>query len=108
MTTLMHLDNLDFILGSEVWEKDFDSLLGLVIKDYVVDIWEAQNMTMTYPTLSPEPRKLLGQGGRVDMCQGGKVNYVALAMIMVCSQWHVCYGIGLSICLTLILHDLAF
>ena len=41
MTTLMHLDNLDFILGSEVWEKDFDSLLGLVIKDYVVDIWEA-------------------------------------------------------------------
>ena len=42
------------------------------------------------------------------MCQGGKVNYVALAMIMVCSQWHVCYGIGLSICLTLILHDLAF
>ena len=38
------LDSLgksSFILGSELWEEHFDSLLQLV-KDYVVNIWEAQ------------------------------------------------------------------
>ena len=37
------LDSLgksSFILGSELWEEHFDSLLPLV-KDYVVNIWEA-------------------------------------------------------------------
>ena len=37
------LDSLgksSFILGSELWEEHFDSLL-LLVKDYVVDIWEA-------------------------------------------------------------------
>ena len=40
------LDSLgksSFILGSELWEEHFDSLLPLV-KDYVVDIWEARKI----------------------------------------------------------------
>ena len=40
------LDNLgksSFILGSKLWEENFDLLLPLV-KDYVVDIWEAQKI----------------------------------------------------------------
>ena len=42
------LDSLgksSFILGSELWEEHFDSLLPLV-KDYVVDIWEAQKIKL--------------------------------------------------------------
>ena len=51
------LDSLgksSFILGSELWEEHFDSLLPLV-KDYVVDIWEARKLNyMTHPSLSPQ------------------------------------------------------
>ena len=73
-----HFDALDslgkssFILGSELWEEHFDSLLPLV-KGYVVDIWEAQNyIVMTHPSLSPQPGicgNLLGLRGReVRIC----------------------------------------
>ena len=65
------LDSLgksSFILGSELWEEHFDSLLPLV-KDYVVDIWEARKIkVMTHPSLSPQPGiwgNLLGLRGRV-------------------------------------------
>ena len=58
------LDSLgksSFILGSELWEEHFDSLLPLV-NDYVVNIWEARKlMVMTYPSLSPQPAR--GSGG---------------------------------------------
>ena len=63
------LDSLgksSFILGSELWEEHFDSLLPLV-KEYVVDVWEARKM-MTHPSLSPQPGiwgNLLGLWGRV-------------------------------------------
>ena len=33
------LEESSFILGSELWEEHFDSLLHLV-KDYVINIWE--------------------------------------------------------------------
>ena len=40
-----HFESLDsfekppFVLGSEVWEDDFSSMLDL-IKDFIVDVWE--------------------------------------------------------------------
>ena len=40
-----HFESLDsfekasFVLGSELWEDDFSSMLNLV-KDYIVDVWE--------------------------------------------------------------------
>ena len=37
------LGKSSFILGSELWEEHFDSLLPLV-KDYVVNIREAQKI----------------------------------------------------------------
>ena len=64
------LGKLSFILGSELWEEHFDSLLPLV-KDYVVYIWEVRKinyMVMTHPSLSPQPEiwgNLLGLRGRV-------------------------------------------
>ena len=42
------LDSLgksSFILGSKLWDEHFDSLLSLV-KDYVVDIWEARKIRL--------------------------------------------------------------
>ena len=50
------LGKLSFILGSELWEEHFDSLLPLV-KDYVVNIWEEWKIkVMTHPSLRPQPR----------------------------------------------------
>ena len=69
-----------FILGSELWEQHFDSLLHLV-EDYVFNIWEARKtilnyMVMTHLHLSLQPgiwRILLGSFGRMVniMRQGG-------------------------------------
>ena len=61
-----------FILGSELWEQHFDSLLHLVV-DYVVNIWEARKnilnyMVMTHLHLSLQPgiwRISLGLFGRM-------------------------------------------
>ena len=67
------LDSLgksSFILGSELWEEHFDSLLPLV-KEYVVMSGrrgKLNYMVMTHPSLSPQPGiwgNLLGLWGRV-------------------------------------------
>ena len=61
---------LSFILGSELLEENFDSLLHLV-KDHVVNIWKRgilNYMVMTHPSLSPHPgiwEILLGLRDRV-------------------------------------------
>ena len=56
-----------------MWEEHFDSLLPLV-KDYVVDIWEARKIKI-YGDDSFLNRgsggNLLGLSGK-NMCQGGK------------------------------------
>ena len=33
------LDKSSFVLGNELWEENFESLLALV-KAYIIDIWE--------------------------------------------------------------------
>ena len=66
------LDSLgksSFILGSELWEEHFDSLLPLV-KDYVVDIWEARKIRL-YGDDSSQSQSSTGDRGK-NMCQGGK------------------------------------
>ena len=37
--TMSSLDKSSFILGNELWEEHFESLLALV-KAYIIDIWE--------------------------------------------------------------------
>ena len=32
-------EKASFVLGSELWEDDFSSMLDLV-RDYIVDVWE--------------------------------------------------------------------
>ena len=76
------LDSLgksSFILGSELWEENFDSLFALV-KDYVVNIWEARKIKL-YGDDSSQSQSSAGDLGEVtgiegqsgkNMCQGGK------------------------------------
>ena len=75
------LDSLgksSFILGSELWEEHFDSLLPLV-KEYVVDVWEARKIKLYGDDSSQSQSStgdlgeftgIVGQSGK-NMCQGG-------------------------------------
>ena len=73
------LGKSSFILGSELWEEHFDSLLPLV-KDYVVDIWEARKIKLYGDDSSQSQSStgdlgeftgIEGQSGR-NVCQGGE------------------------------------
>ena len=82
-----------FVLGSELWEDHFDSLL-----DYVVNIWEVRKinyMVMTHPSHSPQPGiwgDLLGLRGRVvRIC----VREVSLTLV---SFTHLIFIIGMNVC----------
>ena len=56
-----HFESLDsfekasFVLGSELWEDDFSSMLDLV-KDYIIDVWELRK-AMTKISVFHTPRK---------------------------------------------------
>ena len=39
--SLANIEKLSYVLGSELWESNFDGLLCLVTK-YIVDMWEIQ------------------------------------------------------------------
>ena len=55
-----HFESLDgfektlFVLGSELWEDDFSSMLDLV-KDYIVDVWELWKARLYDENLSVPP-----------------------------------------------------
>ena len=63
-----HFDALDslgkssFVLGSELWEEHFDSLLPLV-KEYVVDVWEARKIKLYGDDTSQSQVLNRGSGG---------------------------------------------
>ena len=69
-----------FVLGNELWEEHFESLLALV-KAYIIDIWE-ERKSMLYGDVEcaqqPRPHSLTGEIAGVNgqnsegMCQGGK------------------------------------
>ena len=39
--SLNNIKKLSYVLGSEIWEDDFSSLLSIV-KDFIVDVWESR------------------------------------------------------------------
>ena len=84
-----------FILGSELWEEHFDSLLRLV-KDYIVNIWEARKIKLYGDDSSQSQSStrdlgditgIEGQSGK-NMCQGGKPDT---------GKFHSSY-IGMNVC----------
>ena len=105
------LDSLgksSFILGSELWEEHFDSLLSLV-KDYVVDIWVARKIKL-YGDDSSQSQSSTGDLGEVtgiegqsgkNMCQGGKPDtgkfhssYNIIIGMNVCSSAYIAMRMG--------------
>ena len=86
------LRNSYFIFGGELWEEHFDSLLHLV-KDYVVNIWEAQKIKLygddLYPSLRLKLRIwgiLLGLRDRVVRI---RVREISLTLVI---KFHSCQG----------------
>ena len=69
-----------FVLGNELWEEHFESLLALV-KVYIIDIWEERNSSDIACAQQPRPHSPTGdlrdiaganEQNSKGMCQGGK------------------------------------
>ena len=43
--SLSYLDKTSYVLGSELWEDDFSSLLSIV-KEFIVDVWESRTLRL--------------------------------------------------------------
>ena len=79
--TMSSLDKSSFVLGNELWEEHFESLLALV-KAYIIDIWEERKSKLygdVECAQQPRPHsptgdlgKIAGVNGQNRMCQGGK------------------------------------
>ena len=82
-----HFESLDsfekasFVLGSELWEDDFRSMLDLV-KDYIIDVWELRKVRLYDENFSVPQSQCqnasgelgdVGGGGRLS-CLHGKVD----------------------------------
>ena len=91
-----------FVLGNELWEEHFDSLLGLV-KDFIISIWEERKRRLygeNECAQQPSPQSPAGDLGDIGgvgvqngkfMCQGGKTDTGVLHSHMcVCGSAHSC------------------
>ena len=83
-----------FVLGSELWEDKFESMLMLV-KGYILDIWELRKVRLYGDNPSVQqfqsqsaPGELQGiAGGRGESCQGGETDTgVCVCFSSVCSS----------------------
>ena len=81
--TMSSLDKSSFVLGNELWEEHFESLLALV-KAYIIDIWEERKSKLygdVECAQQPRPHSPTGDLGEIagvngqnseEMCHGGK------------------------------------
>ena len=88
-----HFESLDsfekasFVLGDELWEDDFSSMLDLV-KDYTVDVWELQKARRYDENLSISQSQCQRSSGELGdvwdsgrlRCLHGKINTTILCM----------------------------
>ena len=42
---LNYLEKTSYVLGSELWEDDFSSLLTIA-KEFIVDVWESRKLRL--------------------------------------------------------------
>ena len=77
---LNSIEKTAYILGSELWEYDFDDLLSLV-KEYVVGVWDARKQKLYGDDSCPsqlqslaEDLQLAGVEGQMDgkFCSSGE------------------------------------
>ena len=66
-------EKASFVLGSELWEDGFSSMLDLV-KDYIVDIWELRKARLYDENLSiPQSQCQNSCGEPGDVGDGGRL-----------------------------------
>ena len=116
------LDKSSFVLGNELWEEHFESLLALV-KAYIIDIWEERKSKLygdVECAQQPRPHSPTGDLGKIagvngqnseGMCQGGKPGTGRCMFMLLRShqwvrgRWPWGYGSILSIIIiTIMLH----
>ena len=77
---LNSIEKTAYVLGSELWEYDFDNLLSLV-KEYVVGVWDVRKQKLYSDDLCPsqlqslaEDLQLAGVEGQMDgkLCSSGE------------------------------------
>ena len=99
------LDKSSFVLGNELWEEHFESLLALV-KAYIIDIWEERKSKL-YGNVEcaqqPRPHSPTGDLGEIagqnseGMCHGGKPGtgkfYVYVAPPTPVGAWSMALGL---------------
>ena len=96
------LDKSSFVLGNELWEEHFESLLALV-KAYIIDIWEERKSKLygdVECAQQPRPHSPTGVNGQNSegMCQGGKpgtgkLMYVYVAPSTPVGAWSMALGL---------------
>ena len=59
--SLNYLEKTSYVLGSELWEDDFSSMLSIV-KEFIVDVWETRKLRLYGENACPGP-SLTPQGG---------------------------------------------
>ena len=78
--SLNYLENTSCVLGSELWEDDFSSLLSIV-KEFIVDVWESRKLRLYYGENAcpgPQPNSSgwdLGQDGKLWNGRSGKLSH---------------------------------
>ena len=69
------LDNIErasFVLGSELWTENFDSMLSLV-KEYIIDLWEVRKVKLYGEPCSTQPQSQSSAGDLRDGTMVGGV-----------------------------------
>ena len=94
LTSINSIEKTVYVLGSELWEYEFDDLLSLV-KEYVVGVWDVrkQNSTvMTHALVNFSP--WLRICSWLELRGKQMVSYVSQVreeqMVRICLYIHVC------------------
>jgi hypothetical protein len=74
--SLNYLEKTSYVLGSELWEDDFSSLLSIV-KEFIVDVWESRKLRLYGENACPGPQPNssgwdLGQDGKLWNGRNGR------------------------------------
>ena len=89
--TINSIEKTAYVLGSELWEYDFDDLLSLV-KEYVVGVWDARKQKLYGDDSWPseiqslaEDQQLAGVEWQMDgkLCSSGE-HMVRICLYVMC------------------------
>ena len=92
--SLESFEKASFVLGSELWEDDFTSMLDLV-KDYIVEVWELRKARLYNENLSVPQSQCQNSSGELgDVGDGGSLSCLHGK---VDTPFHVCVHVVLAL-----------